>query len=157
MINFYKNKKVFITGGAGFIGNHLLDKLILEGAKVTVGDNLFSGNINNVLRIWNKNNIKYVKKSWGYEGSGGNKFIKVDFNDYDQTLKVIDKHEIVFHLAARFGGRGYINTHPADCCDNFTINQNVFKAASVVGVDRIQFASTACVYPGDLQKEYNSK
>jgi UDP-glucose 4-epimerase len=155
--NFYKNKKIFVCGGAGFIGHHLLDKLIQQGAKVTVGDNLFSGDINNVLRIWEKNNVKFIKKSWGYEASGENKFIKIDFNDYDKTLKALNKQEIVFHLAARFGGRGYIDTHPADCCDNFSINQNVFKAASVVGVDRIQFASTACVYPGDLQKEYNSK
>jgi len=156
MKNFYNNKKVFITGGAGFIGHHLLDKLIKQGANVTIGDNLFSGDIKNILRIWKKNDIKFIKKNWGYEASGGNKFVRVDFNDYDKTLKALDKHAIVFHLAARFGGRGYIDTHPADCCDNFSIDQNVFKAASVVGVDRIQFASTACVYPGDLQKEYNS-
>lgn len=157
MNKFFQNKKIFIAGGAGFIGHHLLDKLIQEGAKVTIGDNLFSGDIKNVFRVWKKNNIKFIKKNWGYEASGGNKFVRVDFNDYDKTLKALDKHEVVFHLAARFGGRGYIDTHPADCCDNFSIDQNVFKAASVVGVDRIQFASTACVYPGDLQKSYNSK
>jgi UDP-glucose 4-epimerase len=154
---FYTNKKIFITGGAGFIGHHLLDKLVQQKAQVTVGDNLSSGNINNVLRVWKKNKIKYVKKSWGYQASGGHKFIKIDFNDYKKTLYALDKSQIVFHLAARFGGRGYIDTHPADCCDNFSINQNVFKAALKVGVDRVQFASTACVYPSDLQKNYNSK
>jgi len=154
---FYSNKKILITGGAGFIGHHLLDKLIQLGAKVTIGDNLFSGDIKNVLRVWKKNNIKYVKKTWGYQTANGHKFILIDFNDYKRTLEVLDKHEIVFHLAARFGGRGYINTHPADCCDNFSIDQNVFKAAHEVKVDRVQFASTACVYPSDLQKSYNSK
>lgn len=157
MNNFYKNKKVFIAGGAGFIGHHLLDKLIQAGAKVTVGDNLFSGDVKNILRIWKKNNIKFVKKSWGYQAENGHKFLLVDFADYKRTVEALKNHEIVFHLAARFGGRGYIDTHPADCCDNFSIDQNVFKAASSVEVDRIQFASTACVYPGDLQKEYNSK
>ena len=157
MNKFYKNKKVLITGGAGFIGHHLLHKLIQSKAIVTVGDNLSSGDIKNVLRIWRKNGVKFKKKSWGYETSAGHKFIKVDFNNYLDTLKVLDKHELVFHLAARFGGRGYIDTHPADCCDNFSINQNVIKAASQVKVDRIQFASTACVYPSDLQKSYNSK
>ena len=155
--SFYKNKKIFIAGGAGFIGHHLLEELIKLGAKVVIGDNLFSGNINNILRVWKKNNIRFLKKSWGYDAEDGNKFIKVDFNDYNKTLKAIDKNEIIFDLAARFGGRGYIDTHPADCCDNFSIDQNIFKAATVTGVDRIQFASTACVYPGELQKEYNSK
>jgi len=64
---FYTNKKIFITGGAWFIGHHLLDKLVQQKAQVTVGDNLSSGNINNVLRVWKKNKIKYVKKSWGYQ------------------------------------------------------------------------------------------
>jgi nucleoside-diphosphate-sugar epimerase len=157
MTKFYRNKKIFIAGGAGFIGHHLLDKLIGSDAKVTIGDNLFSGYIGNVLRVWDKNNIKYSKKSWGYLADNGHKFVKVNFNDFDKTVKAIDKSEIVFHLASRFGGRGFIDTHPADCCDNFSIDQNVIKAAYEVGVDRIQFASTACVYPGDLQKSYNSK
>lgn len=157
MKNFYFNKEIFITGGAGFIGHHLLDKLIGLGAMVTVGDNLWSGDINNVLRVWKKNKLKYKKTSWGYQAEDNHKFVLVDFTDYKNTLKVLKNHQIVFHLAARFGGRGYIDTHPADCCDNFAINQNVIKAAKEVGVDRIQFASTACVYPFDLQKKYHSK
>lgn len=155
--DFYKNKKVFITGGAGFIGHHVLDELIKRGAKTTVGDNLSSGDIKNVLRIWKKHNLKYKKTYWGYQAESGSKFISTDFHEYEDALKVLKDSEIVFHLAARFGGRGYIDTHPADCCDNFAINQNVIKASHEVGVDRIQFASTACVYPFDLQKEYNSK
>ncbi len=154
--NFWKGKKIFIAGGAGFIGHHLLDELIRLGATITVGDNLFSGEISNVLRVWKKNNISYKKTDWGYQTPSKQKFILVDFQDYFKTLKVLDKHEIIFHLAAHFGGRGFIDTHPADCCENFSINQNVIKAAKEVGVDRLQFASTACVYPFDLQKKYNS-
>lgn len=154
---YYKNKRVFIAGGAGFIGHHLLDQLIRLGAKVTVGDNLFSGDVKNVLRIWKKNNIKFVKKSWGYQAENGHKFLLIDFINYKKTVEAFKNHDIVFHLAALFGGRGFIDTHPADCCDNFSIDQNIFKAVLEAKVDRVQFASTACVYPGDLQKEYNSK
>lgn len=155
--NFFYSKSVLITGGAGFIGHHLLDKLIKLGARTTVGDNLWSGDIKNILRVWEKYHLRYKKTSFGYQAENNHKFIFIDFHNYVDTLKVLKDIEIVFHLAARFGGRGYIDTHPADCCDNFAINQNVFKAAKEARVDRIQFASTACVYPFDLQKEYGSK
>ena len=42
-MSFWKNKKILITGGAGFIGSHLANNLIAEGAKVTVIDNLQRG------------------------------------------------------------------------------------------------------------------
>jgi len=154
---FYRNKHVFITGGAGFIGSALTNQLIKNGSITTIGDNLSTGSIKNILRIWRENNLKYKKTGWGYEAEHGHKFIYIDLQEFRDTIKVISNHEVIFHLAANFGGRGYINTHPADCSENFSINQNVIKAASKVGVERIQYASTACVYPYDLQKRYNSK
>lgn len=156
-MNFWKNKKVFIAGGAGFIGHHLLDQLISLGATVTVGDNLSSGNVKNIIKVWKKYNLKYKKTHFGLLSEASNRFIKIDFKSFSDTIAVLRKQEIVFHLAANFGGRGYIDTHPADCCENFSINQNIVSASSIVGVDRVQFASSACVYPSDLQKKYNSK
>jgi len=153
---FYKNKRIFITGGAGFIGSALASQLIKNGAVTTIGDNLSTGSLENILRVWEENNLKYKKTRWGYEAENKHKFIYIDFQEFSDTLRAISDHEIVFHLAANFGGRGYINTHPADCCENFSINQNVIKAAYLAEVDRIQFASTACIYPFDLQKDYNS-
>jgi nucleoside-diphosphate-sugar epimerase len=155
--NFYKNKKIIITGGAGFIGSALTNQLIRNGAITTIGDNLSSGSLKNILRIWKENNLKYKKTSWGYQAENQHKFIYTDFREFNNALKALSSHEIAFHLAANFGGRGYINTHPADCCENFSINTNVIKAASRIGIERIQYASTACVYPYDLQKTYNSK
>ena len=154
---FYKNKRIFITGGAGFIGSALTNQLIKNGAITTIGDNLSTGSLKNILRIWEENNLKYKKTSWGYEAENGHRFIYIDFQEFRNTIRAISDHKIIFHLAASFGGRGYINTHPADCSENFSINQNIIKAASKVGVERIQYASTACVYPYDLQKRYNSK
>lgn len=155
--SFYNKKRVFITGGAGFIGHHLLNELINSGAIITIGDNLKTGYLENVKRIWKKNNLKYQKTSWGYQAENHHRFILVDFQEFKDTVKVFSGQEIVFHLAATIGGRGYIDTHPADCCENFAINQNVIKGAYIAGVDRLQFASSACVYPFDLQTKYNSK
>jgi len=152
----YKNKRIFITGGAGFIGSALTNQLIKNGATTTIGDNLLTGSLKNILRIWRENKLSYKKTGWGYQAENGHAFYFVDFQEFKDTVSVIKDHEIVFHLAAKFGGRGYINTHPADCCENFSINQNVIKAAYIAKVDRIQFASTACIYPFDLQKDYNS-
>lgn len=153
---FYKQKKVFITGGAGFIGHHVADELIKRGAVITIGDNLSTGAIENVLRVWKKNNLKYKKSSSGYVAEGGHAFVIVDFQELRDCANAFSNQEIVFHLAANIGGRGYIDTHPADCCEGFAINQNVVKGAYRAGVDRVLFASSACVYPTSLQDAYES-
>ena len=158
MNNFYKEKRVVIIGGAGFIGSHLLDRLISLGATVTVADNLSSGYIKNVYDVWDSHTLKYnrQRRESVIRTKEGHSFLLCDVRDPKQAQKVIDGHDVVFHLAALFGGRGFIDTHPADCCDNFIINTNVIKAAYKAKAERIAFASTACVYPGDLQKDYNS-
>ena len=59
--------------------------------------------------------------------------------------------EVVFHLAADHGGRGYISNHPANCAGNMALDNTVFRSAMENDVDRILFASSACVYPTHLQ------
>ncbi len=61
--------------------------------------------------------------------------------------------EVVMHLAADHGGRGYIATHPANCVGNMALDNMVFGAAVSSGVERITFASSACVYPTNIQVE----
>jgi UDP-glucose 4-epimerase len=65
--------------------------------------------------------------------------------------------DVVFHLAALHGGRGYIHTHPAQCCTNMTLDQLVFEEAYKAGAEKICFASSACVYPSYLQEETGSQ
>ncbi len=64
--------------------------------------------------------------------------------------------EIVFHLAALHGGRGYIDSHPAQCCSNMLLDQMVFQEAWKASVERVCFASSACVYPSYLQESTGS-
>jgi len=140
-LDFYEGKKVLVTGGASFIGSHLVDKLVQLGAKVTVVDNLSSGKLENLKESWSK--IKFVKKD-------------LEYAKLEELVEIFKGHEIVFHLAATHGGRGYIHTHPADVCSNFAIDHHVFEASYVAGVERVIFASSACVYPPNLQNQSGS-
>jgi UDP-glucose 4-epimerase len=129
---------VAVTGGASFIGSHLVDQLIQLGAKVTVIDNLSSGTMENLSN--SKGKIKFLKHDLEYS-------TKAELNT------IFHDQEYVFHLAAVHGGRGYITTHPADVCSNLAIDHHVFQACTDQNVKKVVFASTACVYPTDLQKE----
>ena len=139
--NFWNETKVLVTGGASFIGSHLVDKLVNLGSKVTVIDNLSSGKKENLSDSWNKiefkkNDLEYITKS-----------------ELDGLFK---DQEIVFHLAAVHGGRGFITMHPADVSSNFSIDHHVFEGCKDSNVKNMVFASTACVYPTELQKEIGS-
>lgn len=137
----WKDVNVLVTGGASFIGSHLVDKLVLLGARVTVVDNLSSGKKENLSEC--KNNIKFVMKDLEYI--------------HKEEIKTIFKdQEIVFHLAAVHGGRGYIATHPADVSSNLAIDHHVFEGCINSNVNKIVFASTACVYPTQLQAKIGS-
>jgi UDP-glucose 4-epimerase len=145
----YKDKNVLVTGGASFIGSHLVDSLLAQDANVKVADDFSSGRLTNLEHDLDKKNA--------YRYSTNNLEVYVgDLKDKQFTKKVLKDIEIVFHLAALHGGRGYIDTHPADCCTNMILDQLVFEEATNASVDRICFASSACVYPTDLQEETGS-
>jgi len=131
--NFWENKKVLVTGGAGFIGSHVVEKLIEKGAKVTVLDNLQNGNLINLKSV-----------------EGKFKFIKGDCTDSRIAEKASDRQEVVMNLAARVGGIEYNRTHQSTMLrDNLFIGAVVIEAARKKGVERFLVVSSACVYPHD--------
>lgn len=134
-MSFWKDRKVLVTGGASFIGSHIVERLVNYGAKVRVADDLSSGKIEN---------LSEVRKQID--------FMKGDLRDRPFADKACKGIEIVFHLAASHGGRGYIDTHPVECSTNMILDGVVFASAHKAGVDRICFASSACVYPVNLQE-----
>lgn len=137
----WENKRVIVTGGASFIGSHLVDKLAELGAEVTVIDNFSSGTHENLSQSLHKIHVTKMDLEWC---------------TLDQAVKAFNDHEIVFHLAATHGGRGYIHTHPADVSSNFAIDHHVFEACLKAGIERIAIASSACVYSPKLQATVDS-
>lgn len=142
MIMNWADRRILVTGGASFIGSHLVDKLVNLNADVTVIDNLSSGTLENLTRSSGK--IKFIQQDLEY-------LHKAELND------LFRDQECVFHLAAIHGGRGYITNHPADVSSNLSIDHHVFEACSNSSVDNVVFASTACVYPTNLQDEIGSE
>ena len=131
----WNRKTVLVTGGASFIGSHLVERLIeLGAATVRVADDLSSGKPQNLSRV-----------------RGDVEFFQGDLRHADFAGKACAGCDVVFHLAADHGGRGYISSHPASCAANMALDNIVFGAAVKAGVERILFASSACVYPTDAQ------
>lgn len=133
-MSFWNSRKVMVTGGASFIGSHLVERLVKLGSGVSVCDDLSSGKLENLEAV-----------------RGDVNFSKGDLRDRAFAERVIKGHDLVFHLAACHGGRGYIDTHPVECSTNMILDGTVFAAAASAGVERICFASSACVYPVNLQ------
>ena len=136
----WRNRKVLVTGGASFISSHLVDALVKRGAKVRVADNLSSGKLENIQ---------------GHIDEGRIQFHEVDLRHLSTARKVMKDIEIVFHLAADHGGRGYVDLHQAECATNLALDGIVFMAAHEQGVDKVVYASSGCVYPNSLQNNPN--
>jgi len=132
----WKTQRCLVTGGASFIGSHLTERLVALGAQVRVVDNLSSGK-----KIYLSNVLNQIE------------FINDDLINLDAAKRSMQNIDRVFHLAADHGGRGYIATHPASCCGNMALDNIVLRSAAEGGVKHITFASSACVYPTDIQTD----
>jgi UDP-glucose 4-epimerase len=145
----WKNKRVLVTGGASFISSHLVDTLLSKGAVVKVADDFSSGKLGNLEYPLEESSSNV----WRF---GDLTVFKGDLKERAFVRSVMNDVDVVFHLAALHGGRGYIDSHPAQCCTNMILDQLVFEEAHKAGVDRVCFASSACVYPSYLQEETGS-
>ena len=132
----WKGRQVFVTGGASFIGSHLVDALLERGARVRVVDNLSSGRIENIEQHINSGKIEFLNDELLSPGVIG---------------RAIEGMQVVFHLAADHGGRGYVDLHQVECSTNLILDGMVFKIAYEMGVEKIVYASSGCVYPNYKQ------
>jgi len=130
----YSGVKTVVTGGAGFIGSHLTEKLLTSGAEVTILDNFLHGS--KVEHLRGNKNLKV------YEG---------DVRDAETISHILNGKDLVFHLAAIVGIE-YTQNNPFDVLDvQIQGTTNVLKAAANNGVSRVVFASSSEVY-GDSPK-----
>ncbi len=130
-MGFWKNKKVLVTGGAGFIGSHLTEKLVQEGAIVKVADSLENSSLDNLKSCLNKIEL-----------------LKLDLRDMKACCDAVRNADIVMHLAAKIGGVGFNVKHQGTMFTaNVLLNTNVMEAARLEGVKKYLCISSACVYP----------
>ena len=131
-------RPVLVTGGASFIGSHLVDALVASSARVRVVDDLSSGKLANIGR---------------HVDSGAIEFVRADLLDPSVAADAVAGMRTVFHLAANHGGRGYVDLHQADCATNLLLDGGVFRACRLAGVEKVVYASSGCVYPNHLQTD----
>jgi len=156
-MGIWQGRRVLVTGGAGFIGSHLADRLMTLGATVTVADNLSKAGNGYLLDVWKDHGLR--PEDTGQKGelrAGDHRLIECDLQDVASARYAVTGQQVVFQLAATIGGRGFIDTHPADCCGNLALDYNVISESYRAGVEHVAYASSACVYPVSLQTEYGS-
>ena len=134
---FWKNKKVLITGGAGFIGSHLAKNRLEDEAEVTCVDNLERGK------------KEYIKSILPHIT-----FLKEDLKNQETTLKISKDMDIIFHLASKVGGIGYYLSKPGEVItENTLIDANIISAIKKHKTSYFFYASSAHVYPKEFQEQ----
>jgi len=119
--------KVLVTGGAGFIGSHVVDKLIQEKCQVVIIDNLSTGLRKNI--------------------NPAATFIQLDIrSDEILTIFMTEKFDFVIHLAAQTMVHKSLEMPDYDCDINILGTVNILEACRKANVKRIAFSSTAAVY-----------
>jgi UDP-glucose 4-epimerase len=122
--------RVVVVGGAGFIGSHLVDRLV-ERSEVTVYDNLSVGR------------TEFIE---GHLASGRAKLVKADCLDLASLTEAVRGSDVVYHLAANPEARWGLERTRLDLEQGTIATYNVLEAARLNGVRRVFFASSGTVY-----------
>lgn len=132
-MDFWKGRKVLVTGGCGFLGSYLTEELVAVGAHVTVADNLEAGTLDNIAAVADRV-----------------RFVQADLVALDACLKVSEGAEVIMNLAGRVRGVGYSSNHHGEMLyQNTVVQLNMLEAARLNGVPRFLAVSSSCVYPDD--------
>lgn len=124
-------KKVVVTGGAGFIGSHLVEELAKQGYNVIILDDLSTGKLENIAELLNKDNVEFVQGS---------------ITDLPLLQKLFQSVEYVFHQAALARVPRSIDDPLSANEVNITGTLNILLAARDNGVKKVIYASSSSVY-----------
>ena len=131
MVEFH-NKRVLVTGGAGFIGSNLVAELVRSGNEVTVLDNISSGYRSNLKPF---PSVRLIEK---------------DIRDRNAVEEAAKGCEVIFHLAASVGNKRSIDDPFNDASVNVLGTLNVLEAARNGGVKKVVVSSSAGIF-GELK------
>ena len=129
-----KDKKVLIVGAGGFIGGHLVKKILDNGNSVVATD------------------IK-PKEYWFQDFDNVENHYSTDMKDISNCRKVTQGVDYVFNMACNMGGMGFIENNKAECMQSVLINTNLLIACKENKVQRYFFSSSACAYNKDKQQD----
>ena len=145
----WSRRRIIVTGGAGFIGGALVDRLLTLGADVTVVDKaLFPEE----SRIWlaKLNRLDNIYKKHGLNNI---QIQAIDLSTQRDRFRLLaESHDVVFHLSAVFGGREFVDIHQSECSEMLSIDHNVICESYEAGIEHIHYSSSACVYAPSLNK-----
>jgi GDP-D-mannose 3', 5'-epimerase len=126
-------KKVVVCGAGGFIGGYLVKSLLEHGAEVIRAVDI------KPLEEW-------------YQTAPGVQSLVLDLQEKESCMTAAEGAEVIFQLAADMGGMGFIENNKALCMLSVLTNTHMLMAARDKGAERFFYASSACVYNGDKQK-----
>jgi len=128
-----KNKKILVVGAGGFIGGHLIKKLLDNGNTVVASD------------------IK-PKEYWFQDFENVENYYSMDMKDISNCRKITKKIDYVFNMACNMGGMGFIENNKAECMQSVLINTNLLIACKEDKVEKYFFSSSACAYNKAMQQ-----
>ena len=123
--------RILVTGGAGFIGSHLVDRLVRDGYRVRVVDNLSSGRVENVKHHLESNSVELIVG---------------DLKDPQIALRAVEGVDTVFHFAANPEVRVSTTNPDIHFNENIVATFNLLEAMRRKGVKELVFASSSSVY-----------
>ncbi len=124
-----KPLKILVTGGAGFIGSHLVEALVNQGHKILVFDNLSSGSLSNLAYVANRI-----------------EFVQGDIQDFDLLAGILSGCNLVFHMAAMVSVNQTVEEPVTSSYINDIGTLNVLEACRKNKVKRVVFSSSSAVY-----------